>query len=194
MGIVGGGWQNTSVANCIGHGSIQVGSNCYGIGGISGCGFGSEYFMGCVAEDVTITVGDGCSYIGGITGYCGGYEPAELGVPVTQVTGCRTKNVTITKLAATEISATSVSGETVSSGDGYTGSCHVDGATLSFRAGIVTGKTDDTPEDPAQTFTGAYHVDGAIVTVTNGIITAVTPDPEPDPEEETPGGEEGDNS
>ena len=104
------------------------------------------------------------------------------------------KNVTITKLAATEISATSVSGETVSSGDGYTGSCHVDGATLSFRAGIVTGKTDDTPEDPAQTFTGAYHVDGAIVTVTNGIITAVTPDPEPDPEEETPGGEEGDNS
>ena len=104
------------------------------------------------------------------------------------------KNVTITKLAATEISATSVSGETVSSGDGYTGSCHVDGATLSFRAGIVTGKTDDTPDDPAQTFTGAYHVDGAIVTVTNGIITAVTPDPEPDPEEETPGGEEGDNS
>ena len=96
VGIVGGGWQNTSVANCIGHGSIQVGSNCYGIGGVSGCGFGSEYFMGCVAEDVTITVGDGCSYIGGITGYCGGYEPAELGVPVTQVTGCRTKNVTIT--------------------------------------------------------------------------------------------------
>lgn len=96
VGIVGGGWQNTSAANCIGHGSIQLGSGCYGVGGISGCGFGSEYFTGCAAEDVTITVGDNCSYIGGITGYCGGYEPAELGVPVTQVTGCRTKNVTIT--------------------------------------------------------------------------------------------------
>ena len=96
VGIVGGGWQNTSAANCVGHGSIQVGSGCYGIGGVSGCGFGAEFFTGCVAEDVSITVGDNCSYIGGITGYCGGYEPAELGVPVTQVTGCRTKNVTVT--------------------------------------------------------------------------------------------------
>ena len=96
VGIVGGGWQNTSAANCIGHGSIQVGSNCYGIGGVSGCGFGSEFFKDCTAEDVKITVGDNCSYIGGITGYCGGYDPAELGVPVTKVTGCRTKNVTIT--------------------------------------------------------------------------------------------------
>ena len=96
VGIVGGGWQNTSAANCIGHGSIQVGSNCYGIGGVSGCGFGAEYITGCVAEDVSITVGDNCSHIGGITGYCGGYEPAELGVPVTKVTGCRTKNVVIT--------------------------------------------------------------------------------------------------
>ncbi len=95
VGIVGGGWQNTSAANCIGHGSIQAGNNCYGFGGVSGCGFGAEYFTGCAAEDVTITVGDNCSYIGGITGYCGGYEPAELGVPVTKVTSCRTKNVTI---------------------------------------------------------------------------------------------------
>ena len=95
VGIVGGGWQNTSAANCVGHGSIRVGSGCYGIGGVSGCGFGAEYFTGCSAEDVTITVGDGCSYIGGITGYCGGYEPAELGVPVTKVTLCRTRNVTI---------------------------------------------------------------------------------------------------
>ena len=96
VGIVGGGWQNTSAANCIGHGSIQAGSDCYGIGGVSGCGFGSEFFKDCTAEDVKITVGDNCSYIGGITGYCGGYEPAELGVPVTKVTNCRTKNVTIT--------------------------------------------------------------------------------------------------
>ena len=95
VGIVGGGWQNTSALNCIGHGSIRLGSDCYGIGGVSGCGFGSEFLANCTAEDVTITVGDNCSHIGGITGYCGGYEPAELGVPVTKVTGCRTRNVTI---------------------------------------------------------------------------------------------------
>ena len=96
VGIVGGGWQNTNAAGCIGHGSITLGSGCYGVGGVSGCGFGSEFFTDCAAEDVQITVGDNCSFIGGITGYCGGYEPAELGVPVTKVTGCRTKNVTVT--------------------------------------------------------------------------------------------------
>ena len=103
------------------------------------------------------------------------------------------KNVTITKLTATEVDADSVSGDTVSSGDGYTGSYHVDGATISVRAGIVTGKTED--EEPAIVgFTGSYHVDGATVTVQDGIITAVTADPEPEPEPETPGGEEGENS
>ena len=104
------------------------------------------------------------------------------------------KKITITDLTATDVTAESVIADTVSSGDGYTGSCHVDGATISFRAGIVTGKTEDEPVEPVQTFTGTYHVDGATVTVTDGVITAVTPDPEPDPEEETPGGEEGENT
>ena len=107
------------------------------------------------------------------------------------------KKVTITNLTATSVSGTTVEGETVSSGDGYTGSYHVDGATISVRAGIVTGKTDDETE-PAQGYSGSYHVDGATVTVQNGMITAVMPDPQPepdpDPEPETPGGEEGDNS
>ena len=75
------------------------------------------------------------------------------------------KNVTITKLAATEIAATSVTGDTVSSGDGYTGSYHVDGATVTVRAGIITAVTPDPIEEQ-----------------------------EPDPEEETPGGEGGGNS
>ena len=105
------------------------------------------------------------------------------------------KKVTITNLTATSVSGTTVEGETVSSGDGYTGSYHVDGATISVRAGIVTGKTEDEIQPPAA-YSGTYHVDGATVTVQNGMITAVTPDPqaEPDPEPETPGGEEGDNS
>ena len=93
------------------------------------------------------------------------------------------KNVTITNLSATSVSGTTVTGDTVSSGDGYTGSYHVDGATISVRAGIVTGKTDD--EEPATTgYTGTYHVDGATVTVQDGIITAVTADPQPEPEPE----------
>ena len=118
----------------------------------------------------------------------------QSNVTWNMVTGAFTgKNVTITNLTATQIAATSVSGNTVSSGDGFTGSYHVDGATISVRAGIVTGKTED--EEPAVTgFTGTYHVDGATVTVQDGIITAVTADPEPEPEPETPGGEEGDNS
>ena len=103
------------------------------------------------------------------------------------------KNVTITKLTATEIAATSVSGDTVSSGDGFTGTYHVDGATISVRDGIVTDKTED--EEPASVgYTGTYHVDGATVTVQDGIITAVTADPEPEPDPETPDGEEGDNT
>ena len=50
IGIVGGGWQNTSAAGCVGHGSITLGSGCYGVGGVSGCGFGAEYFKDCAAE------------------------------------------------------------------------------------------------------------------------------------------------
>ena len=96
-----------------------------------------------------------------------------------------------TTISGTTISGTNVSGNQVSSGDGYTGNAHVDGATLSFRAGIVTGKTDDEPVTPVQAYTGSYHVDGATVTVTDGLITAVTADPvQLDPEDSGNGGEE----
>ncbi|MBQ8306128.1 MAG: phage tail protein [Blautia sp.] len=67
------------------------------------------------------------------------------------------KKITITDLTAEKITVQSFTAEELSSGDGYT---------------------------------GTYHVDGATVTVRAGIITAVTPDPE----EETPGGEEGENT
>ena len=73
------------------------------------------------------------------------------------------KKITITDLTVTDVKATSVTADTVSSGDGYTGTYHVDGATVTVRAGIITAVTPD-------------------------------PDPEPDPEEETPGGEEGENT
>ena len=94
-GIVGGGLEMTSVVNCTATGSVTAGSNCYGIGGISGCGFAAEQFTDLTAQDVTITVGDSCRWIGGITGYAGGYPVAELGMPVTVFTNCRALNVTV---------------------------------------------------------------------------------------------------
>ena len=95
-GIVGGGLQMTSVVNCKATGSITAGNNCYGLGGISGCGFASEQFTGCTAENVDIKAGDNCFWIGGITGYAGGYAVEELGMPVTAFTNCSAVNVTVT--------------------------------------------------------------------------------------------------
>ncbi len=94
-GIVGGGLEMTSVVNCTATGSVTAGNHCYGIGGISGCGFAAEQFTDLTAQDVTLTVGDDCRWIGGITGYAGGYPAEELGMPVTVFTHCRTLNVTV---------------------------------------------------------------------------------------------------
>ncbi len=94
-GIIGGGLEMTSVINCTASGSVTAGNDCYGIGGISGCGFAAEEFTGLTVRNVTITAGDGCRWIGGVTGYAGGYPVQELGMPVTVFTGCHTLNVTI---------------------------------------------------------------------------------------------------
>ena len=95
-GIVGGGLELTSVVNCSATGSITAGDNCYGLGGVSGCGFGAEEFTNDTADNVTITCGDNCFWIGGVTGYAGGFEAEEAGVPVTAVTDCKALNVTVT--------------------------------------------------------------------------------------------------
>ena len=94
-GIVGGGLEMTDVVDCTATGSVTCGDNCYGIGGISGCGFAAKQFTGLTARDVTITAGSGCRWIGGITGYAGGYRNEELGMPVTVFTGCKARNVTV---------------------------------------------------------------------------------------------------
>ena len=94
-GIVGGGLQMTSVVDCKATGSVTAGNNCYGIGGISGCGFTSEQFTDLTAQDVIITVGDNCRWIGGVTGYAGGYSVEELGMPVTVFTNCQALNVAV---------------------------------------------------------------------------------------------------
>ena len=94
-GLVGGGLEMTSVTGSSASGSITAGNDCYGIGGISGCGFGAEEFTDCLADNVTITAGDNCYWIGGLTGYAGGYEEEEAGIPVTDISGCTIQNVQI---------------------------------------------------------------------------------------------------
>ena len=87
-GLIGGGLELTSVVDCICTGTVTAGDNCYGIGGISGCGFGAERFTGDTAQTITITVGDNCFWIGGITGYAGGYEDEAVQIPVTVFDDC----------------------------------------------------------------------------------------------------------
>ena len=94
-GIVGGGLEMTSVVGCAATGTVTAGNDCYGLGGVSGCGFAAERFTDCTAEDVTITAGDDCFWIGGITGYAGGYPDESFGMPVTVFTNCTAKNVTV---------------------------------------------------------------------------------------------------
>ena len=101
-GIVGGGLEMTSVVNSTAKGAIIAGHNCYGIGGISGCGFGAEEFTDCTAEDVVIVAGKDNFWIGGITGYAGGYSDESYGLPVTAFTNCNTKNVQIIAAEETE--------------------------------------------------------------------------------------------
>ena len=95
-GIVGGGLEMTSVVGCTATGTVTAGSDCYGLGGISGCGFAAEQFTDCTAEGVAITAGDNCFWIGGITGYAGGFADENLGLPVTVFTNCSVKNVSVT--------------------------------------------------------------------------------------------------
>ena len=94
-GIIGGGLELTSVIDCHASGTITAGDDCYGLGGISGCGFGAKEFTNNTAENVMITAGKNCFWIGGITGYAGGFADEKLGMPVTVFTDCTAKNVVV---------------------------------------------------------------------------------------------------
>ena len=93
-GIIGGGLELTSVIDCSASGTVTAGNDCYGLGGISGCGFGADEFTGNTAENVMITAGKNSYWIGGITGYAGGFG-AEYGIPVTKFSNCTVRNVVI---------------------------------------------------------------------------------------------------
>ena len=108
-GIVGAGMDSvirdcTASADIIipdggsnaGIGTITAGDNCMGLGGVAGCGFGSETISGNTAEDVTITAGANAYLVGGVIGYAGGYEDAQYGVTVTEIKDCTSKNTELT--------------------------------------------------------------------------------------------------
>ena len=101
-GIIGGGLEMTSVVNCTAAGSVTAGAGCYGLGAVSGCGFGSDEFTNCHAHDAVITAGEGSTWIGKITGYAGGFEDESAGIPVTVFTNCSAENVTIDVPEGTE--------------------------------------------------------------------------------------------
>ena len=94
-GLIGGGLEMTNVSGCYATGTVTAGNDCYGLGGISGCGFAAEYFRENTAENVMITAGINSYWIGGITGYAGGFEDEALGMPVTVFEKCSVKNVII---------------------------------------------------------------------------------------------------
>ena len=94
-GIIGGGLEMTNVSGCSATGTVNAGNDCYGLGGISGCGFAADYFRENTAENVMITAGKNCFWIGGITGYAGGFEDEAFGMPVTVFEKCSVKNVVI---------------------------------------------------------------------------------------------------
>ena len=101
-GIIGGGLEKTSVIDCTATGSVTAGNNCYGIGGISGCGFGAEEFTNCKVINVVLTAGENAAWIGSITGYAGGYEEEKYDIPVTVFAGCTAEHVTIIRAATEE--------------------------------------------------------------------------------------------
>lgn len=94
-GLVGGGLEGTSVIGCTASGKVNAGNDCYGLGGVSGCGFGSPEFTDSAAQDVVITAGENTFWVGGVVGYAGGYEDEAFGVPVTVLKGCAAENVEV---------------------------------------------------------------------------------------------------
>ena len=106
-GILCGDLETSSVINGYATGTLTAGTDCYGLGSISGSGFGSEEITNCTAENVRIVTGDNARMVGGLLGYAGGYEDETYGIPVTAVSRCTVNNV---EIATGKNPADSVSG------------------------------------------------------------------------------------
>ncbi|WNY25506.1 hypothetical protein MsAc7_10580 [Methanolapillus millepedarum] len=71
-GVLGGGLEGFSLADCTAVGTVTAtGDDCYGLGGLAGCVFVGPSIENCTA-DVTITAtGSGNDLIGGLLGFSG---------------------------------------------------------------------------------------------------------------------------
>ena len=91
-GILGGGFEGSSLSDCtVSDSTLTVsGDYCYGIGGMNGCVMTGEYYRNCAVSNVTVKTGNHADLIGGAVGYTGNIDGA-----VTEVSNASTTNVTV---------------------------------------------------------------------------------------------------
>ena len=94
IGLIGGGLEGCNLENCSANSSSITanGAYCFGIGGLSGCAFGTEDITNCDVTNVTVTVGNNAYLIGGLTGYTG----RDGSNAATRVYDCDVTNVSVT--------------------------------------------------------------------------------------------------
>jgi hypothetical protein len=94
-GVLMGGMEGGSIANCTANGGSVTATavdNCWGLGGLAGNIYKGPSIINCRAENITITAsGNNNSHVGGLVGFTGTYE----GDP-SSVSSCNVSNVTIT--------------------------------------------------------------------------------------------------
>lgn len=91
-GVIVGGLEGGNIEDChVKGGTVEATGNLsYGLGGLAGCVFQSEYAKNCSVEDVTIIVGTKCELIGGLAGFSGTTEGEA-----TKLVDCTVKSITI---------------------------------------------------------------------------------------------------
>lgn len=99
-GIVVGGLEEGNIENCHVKGGMvsATGNLSFGLGGLAGCVFQSQYAKNCSVENVTIVPGKKCELIGGLTGFSGSVEGQ-----VTKLVNCSVKNITIKSKEETQL-------------------------------------------------------------------------------------------
>lgn len=106
-GIIVGGLEDGNIEDChVTGGTVTAtGDKSYGLGGLAGCLFNSEYAKDCTVENVTIKAGTHGEQIGGLAGF-GGKAKDKF----TKVSNCTVKNVTDCKVTDMKVSKGNIVG------------------------------------------------------------------------------------
>ncbi|MDR2633276.1 MAG: hypothetical protein LBC51_06590 [Treponema sp.] len=137
-GILLGGMEGGSIANCIVNGgSVTAASvaDCWGLGGLAGNVYNGPSVINCRAENITVTAsGTNNSRVGGLVGFTGTFE----GDP-TSVSGCGVSNVIIAVSDTTTQVGGLIGGNWINTDDSqedhlpsryHISSCTVNGCTI----------------------------------------------------------------